>query len=304
MKRIAGQGFLLAILIAGCNQSGGVDDGLGKLKKEYEEGVAAIAHAAYEQSTHGDRAKGCDAYAHTTNLYSKIVTYRKGHTDALSRNLVQSVEAALHKRIRYLMDDFNRQKEEGSLGSYSGIFFQGACQTAYDCAIRALLQDKSAASRWLNVCDCRGVIADVPVVFKGGYCHAKLKWRIFERKPYMDWECEARINPTDVFAWGKNVFALAQFGLATEESGPTTTQEVVLLEIKEGTIVRMVGLNNFLKEGTVKVDAGTGIATLEGTDGFFNRVRYGVDLKQMKILGGQSVFSREFSADYRRLFVK
>ena len=274
------------------------------LKSEYEAGIERIENAKYTADKYGDIDHTVARRDHAIAYCAKIVAKRRQMGDAEERAFISNVEGALKRKVQCLKADIEWQRSQpGGGGSYAGIFYAHAVATAYSYANDALFLNGNEMRRWMNVCNSRGKIAGAGVIFDGGYANVKTRWRMFEEKPYMIWEkCEARIMSEHIFSYATNDYAIAEFGIEAESGGPSTTAESVLLEIYGGRITRHLGLHNvYIWKATV--DNKTGLSFFEGTDGYGTPIRYVVDLRSMKIKGSQSVFSSEYSADYRLQFV-
>lgn len=278
--------------------------GTNDLKSEYEEGIERIENTKYTADKYGDIDHVTARRDHAMAYCAKIVARRRQLANAEERAFISNVEGALKRKVQCLKADIEWQRSQpGGGGSYAGLFYAHAVAMAYEYAVDALFLKGSEMRRWMNVCNSRGKIVGADIIFDGGYANVKTRWRMFEEKPYMIWEnCEARIMSKHIFSYATNYYAIAEFGIEAESGGPSTNAESVLLEIHDGRITCYLGFHNvFIWKETV--DTKTGLSVFEGTDGYGTSIRYVVDLRSMKIKGSQSVFSSEYSADYRLQFV-
>ena len=268
-----------------------------ELRKKFEEDGKAVSKKMkqYELNTIGDMQRVSDYWYYILKSYREIsdeyVKIRGKDGVEIRNKLAHWIAAKIEEA-----EEARRKEEDG--GSYAGIFALGNKTDLYERVINLLLLNSFDMAKWMRVESAVGEITGVPIAFTNGDAKVVLSWRIFDPKEKKkDFDFASYIEPQNVVSVGDKDYAIVRFPAKGNMEGcPTTTEERMLFEIKNGRITRMVGLHNFHLHKIKIMDNGN-VLWITGEDGFSQPEEFFVVLNEMKIDESRSTISEEFHKD-------
>ena len=273
------------------------------LLSEYEtERSKVMSGEEYGSSTLGDYERYGSLFDLSTRMYSKASTWQKKYSRTAEE---KALVGELNKFLALWMINIDKSYQNES-GSYAKVLRLQDRMIFYDKGICRLLMSSDEKRRWRRVENTEWRLRGKLVKFSKGAACASLTWRLFGASSYLkDYGWQMFIEEKSVVSANGVDYAIVRFAGKDNLTGcPTTTEERVLVEIKEGRITRYVGLHNiigamlFLANGRDQI-----VITAE--TGYFKSVKYVIGTKKMKIIKSKSVLPDDFTADgYDKLFVE
>ena len=305
-KKIRALLILALAIVAGCRY----DRELPKLAVERERQAFVAQYKAerdnilnreYSIDTAGDAERCIDLLNLTTNTYNKVLRWRTSRAfTAAERSSIDDIKRHCNLWISKVDKEY-----ADAMGSYSGIFHADEWMIFYNKAICRLLMPQGEAERWRRVENLTWTLHGKRIEFSNGSTTAQLPWRLFDPNPYSkDCDWVALIEEESVFSLNGVDYAIVWFAGAGNLVGyPTTTEERVLAEIKDGKVSRYVGLHNILN-ADVKLSSSRNELIIRASTGLSSNVKFVIDLRTMKIVGRLSLLPSEFESDgYYKKFV-
>ena len=290
-----------AIALAGCGGSS-YERERQKLLSEYETRNKVLCSKEYDSDKQGDWEQVNNLFDLSTNMYSKALTWQGKHPHTAEE---KTLVAEVNKFLESWIVDIDKKYQNAS-GSYSGIFNLQERMIFYNKGIYRLLMSPNEKRRWRRVENADWHMQGQLIKFSKGASCASLTWRLFEPSPYLkDYGWQIFIKENSVFSANGFDYAIVWFAGEGNLIGcPTTTEEQVFVEIKEGRIIRYVGLHNIIEPVSLLTNEHNQITIIAET-GHFEKVKYVIDIKQMKIIKSQSMLSHDFIRDgYDKLFIE
>lgn len=223
-------------------------------------------------------------------LTSPKMRYReamKDYREAIDACRVQSQERAKE------VEDFLSRQEGRVFHRHLSVRTK-----TYEKATKILKLEGPTLRLWNTVKNAHGFIAGKEVSFKMGEATATLPFHVFQKKPYIkayDWALS--FGPEDVFTYDDADFVLVRFAyIENLEGRPATTEERALFRVEKKELVEVIPLHNFIPTVPPKLEKGR--LELEGRDGLSYKLKYVIDLSDMRIVREASLVSNDFNLEY------
>jgi hypothetical protein len=261
----------------------------------------------------GDCERCDELFDLSSNLYSKALAWqRKYSCTAEDKALVEE----LNKYTQAWIADVDRRYQESHSLVHNGssplifVLQEDMLERTifYNKGTYRLLMSPNEKRSWHRIENAEWRMHGKLIKFSNGVACALLDWRLFAPSPFIDdYGWRISIEENSVFHNNDFDYAIVWFAGDGNLIGcPTTTEERAFVEIKQGRIIRWVGLHNIVEPVSLSANEHNQVTiTAEIGGSHFEKVKYVIDLKRMKIIKSQSVLSHDFPRDgYDKLFAE
>jgi hypothetical protein len=250
----------------------------------------------YDSITNGYRDRIGDLQELTQGTYQKVLAWREKWAKTESaKAYVADVKTFCNKWIEHLRAEYNKEIFHGSDGPY---LHASELMVFYEKSICRLLMSDEELDRWNRIRNMTWNLHGKTASFRDGNTSVKLPFRIFEPNPFnenLTWF--AFIDENSLLSANGSDYALVWLaGDGNFSSCPTSTEEVVLVEIRDGKVSRHIGLHNILNPD-ISFSGDGNMLLVTAESGYYEDVRYTIDLRSMKIVRAQSSFPSGFLSD-------